>query len=69
MSTLSANPPETYTHRYEALLRMAKAMGVCNDCDGAANVLTKELSEVASFDYLHLVTFENAGRVPAGRAH
>ena len=41
---------------------MAKAMAVCSDCNGAANVLTKELSQVVSFDYLHLVTFENARR-------
>jgi formate hydrogenlyase transcriptional activator len=63
MSTLSVAQLDEYTHRYEALLRMAKAMGVCNDCAGAANVLTKELSHVVSFDYLHLVTFENAHRV------
>ncbi len=55
--------PQTYTQRYEALLRMAKAMAVCNDCDGAANVLTKELRQVVSFDYLHLVTFENSPQV------
>src|SRR6266567_1696139 len=63
MSTLSVVQPETYTQRYEALLRMAKAMAVCRDCDGAANVLTKELRQVVSFDYLHLVTFENSPRV------
>ncbi len=38
---------------------MAKAMAVCGDCGRAAEVLTKQLGEVASFDYLHLVAFES----------
>ncbi len=42
---------------------MAKAMAVCSDCDAAADVLTRELRKVASFDYLHLVAFENATQV------
>jgi formate hydrogenlyase transcriptional activator len=63
MSTLSAIQPETYTHRYEALLRMAKAMAVCNDCDTAGSVLTGELSHVVPFDYLHLVGFQNGTRI------
>ena len=60
MSTLSVRQPETHTQRYEALLRMAKAMAVCRDCDAAEDVLTRELQQVADFDYLHLVAFENA---------
>ena len=61
MSTLSvAAQPETHTHRYEALLRMAKAMAICCDCDTAGEVLTRQLHEVASFDYLHLVAFDSA---------
>jgi len=42
---------------------MAKAMAVCGNCDAAGNVLTNELRQVASFDYLHFVAFENATRV------
>lgn len=42
---------------------MAKAMAVCSGCDSAEEALTKNLHEVASFDYLHLVVFENATRV------
>lgn len=60
---MSVPQPETYTQRYEALLRMAKAMAVCCNCDAAEDVLTKELHQVAHFDYLHLVTFENATQV------
>src|SRR5215471_7366436 len=57
MNTTSGVQPETRTQRYEALLRMTKALAVCSDCDHAADVLTKHLHEVASFDYLHVVTF------------
>jgi formate hydrogenlyase transcriptional activator len=63
MSVLSAIPLATHTQRYEALLRMANVMAFCSDCETAEVVLAKELRQVASFDYLHLVTFENATRV------
>jgi formate hydrogenlyase transcriptional activator len=63
MSVLSAIPLATHTQRYEALLRMANVMAFCSDCETAEEVLAKELRQVASFDYLHLVTFENATRV------
>lgn len=63
MSTLSVLQPGTHTYRYEALLRMAKAMAVCCNCDAAEHVLTKELHQIARFDYLHLVAFENASQV------
>ena len=60
MSTLSAIQPKIGMDRYKALLRMAKAMAVCDDCDAAENVLTQELRNLASFDYLHLVSFESS---------
>ena len=60
MSTLPAIRSDTQADRYEALLRLAKAMAICCDCDGAAEVLTKQLGEVADFDYLHLVAFDNS---------
>ena len=63
MSSSVAIGSESHTSRYEALLSMAKAMSVCNDCGSAEEVLTKELCRVVSFDYLHLVTFHNATRV------
>src|SRR5579863_789039 len=59
MSTLAAAVSETYTQRYEALLRAANAIGTCSDCDAAADVLVKRLLEVAPFDYLQLVAFES----------
>ena len=57
MNTLSAVEPVTSAGRYEALLRLAKALATCRDCDRASEVLTQQLREVASFDYLHIVGF------------
>lgn len=65
MSTLSAIKPQTNTDRYEALLRMAKAVAVCHDCDKAAETLTRELRQVIPFDYLHVVAFESGTRTMA----
>lgn len=59
MSVLPVLTPETHTERYQALLRMAKAMAICCDCDSAADTLTKELHQVVPFDYLHLVAFDS----------
>jgi len=62
MSTLELAQPGTQTHRYGALLRMAKAMAICCDCDAAAGVLTGQLGTVVDFDYLHLVAFEGTSQ-------
>jgi formate hydrogenlyase transcriptional activator len=59
MSTLAAPISETYTQRYEALLRATNAIGTCSDCDAAADTLVKQLLEVVPFDYLQLVAFES----------
>jgi len=59
MSTLAATISETYSQRYEALLRAANAIGTCSDCDAAADALIKQLLEVVPFDYLQLVAFES----------
>jgi len=59
MSTLPATISETHTQRYEALLRAANAIGTCDDCDAAADILLKTLLEVVPFDYLQLVAFES----------
>jgi len=59
MSALQAIDLEPSTRRYEALLRAGNAIARCDDCDTAADVLTKELREVIAFDYLQLVAFEN----------
>jgi len=59
MGTLAAPISETYAQRYEALLRATSAIGTCNDCDAAADVLLQTLLEVVPFDYLQLVAFES----------
>ena len=71
MATLSAIKPQTPIDRYEALLRMAKAVSTCSDCDSAADALDRELARVIAIDYLHLVAFEKTGEVSwqLSRAH
>jgi hypothetical protein len=59
MGTLAETISEASTHRYEALLRAANAIGTCSDCDAAADTLWKTLLEVVPFDYLQLVAFES----------
>jgi formate hydrogenlyase transcriptional activator len=59
MSTLSPTISDEYTQRYEALLRATNAIGICSDCDTAADVLLQALRDVITFDYLQLVAFEN----------
>jgi formate hydrogenlyase transcriptional activator len=48
--------------RYLALLRAANAIATPRDCNGASDVLVKELRDVTSFDYLHLVAFDKRTR-------
>ena len=57
--SLPATIAESYTQRYEALLRAANAIGTCSDCDAAADTLVKALREVVPFDYMQLVAFES----------
>src|SRR6202451_1585574 len=59
MSTLATTISETYTPRYEALLRATNAIGTCSDCDAAADMLLKTLLEVVPYDYLQLVAFDS----------
>jgi len=71
MGTLSEIKAPTQIERYEALLRMAKAMSACCNCDSAADALDRELGQVVATDYLHLVAFENTDSVSwqISRAH
>lgn len=59
MSTLTATLSDEYTQRYEALLRAANAIGTCDDCDAASDVLIQSLREVIPFEYLQLIAFGN----------
>jgi len=58
MGAASITISEPYRGRYEALLRATHAIGACDDCDRAGDVLLKALLEIVPFDYLHLVAFE-----------
>jgi formate hydrogenlyase transcriptional activator len=58
MATTAPISPEILTSRYEALFRAANAIATCCDCDSAAATLVRELHEVTTFDYLHLVAFD-----------
>lgn len=65
MSTLHAVRPEIYTDRFAAVLRLGKAVALCCNCADAKEALLKELHEIASFDYLHLLAFHKASETVA----
>jgi formate hydrogenlyase transcriptional activator len=46
-------------HRYEALLRVTKAIAAGDDCCGMADSFTRKLREVISLDYLQFVGFDH----------
>jgi formate hydrogenlyase transcriptional activator len=45
----------TSQDRYEALLRVSKAIAACTDCDALADTFLRSLHEVVSADYLEFV--------------
>jgi len=59
MATLARVIPTrpNQTARYEALLRAGKFIATCNDCENAGHELSRQLREIVSFDYLHVVAF------------
>src|ERR1700733_11271826 len=59
MATVARVIPTNQTARYEALLRAGKSIATCNDCENAGNELSRQLREVAAFDYLHVVAFDS----------
>ncbi len=59
MATVARIIPTNHTARYEALLRAGRSIATCNDCENAGNELSRQLREVASFDYLHVVAFDS----------
>lgn len=50
--------------RYLALLRAANAIATSSDCGAAADALVKQLNEVTSFDFLHVVAFDKDTNAP-----
>lgn len=59
MATVARIIPTNHTARYEALLRAGRSIATCNDCENAGNELSRQLREVASFDYLHVAAFDS----------
>jgi formate hydrogenlyase transcriptional activator len=57
--TSAIAPTSIDASRYERLLRAANLIASCNDCDAAGDRLVRELHEVVSFDYLHVVSLKN----------
>ena len=49
--------PKIEEERYVALLRAANEIATCGDRGSAGDTLLKQLREVTSFDYLHVVAF------------
>jgi formate hydrogenlyase transcriptional activator len=52
---------ESYTQRYEALLRATNLIGSCSDCEMAGDSLIKAMLEVAPFEYLEVIAVEHGG--------
>jgi hypothetical protein len=44
--------------RYEALLRVTKAIAACDECSALTDTFSRMLREVISFDYLEFVGFD-----------
>jgi len=59
MATVARIIPTNQTARYEALLRAGRSIATCNDCENAGNELSRQLRDVAAFDYLHVVAFDS----------
>src|ERR1700752_2192684 len=57
MASVARIIPANQTARYEALLRAGQSIATCNDCENAGNELSRQLREIISFDYLHVVAF------------
>ena len=68
LATMSASAQaasQSQTGRYHALLRAAKSIAACNDCDSAASCLVSQLHNVVEFDYLQVVAFDGEASAPA----
>src|SRR5215472_13366927 len=56
--------PKVEEERYLALLRTANAIATSNDCRAASEILVRELREVTSFAFLHVVIFDQETEKP-----
>src|SRR5215475_13812990 len=61
MNARAQAAPRSQAALYEALLRAAKSIAACNDCDSAASCLARELHNLVEFDYLQVFAFDDDG--------
>jgi formate hydrogenlyase transcriptional activator len=65
MSSAHAIRTEIRSDRFAAVLRLGKEVALCCECAAAKEALLKELREIASFDYLHLLAFDKTNETVA----
>ena len=65
MSNVSAVRSEIHAERIAGVLRLGKDVALCSDCDAAQEALLKELRQLVSFEYIHILAFDRKGEAPA----
>jgi len=58
MATNPTLPPQSDTHRYEAVVRISKAIAACREPQELANTLADEIGKVLQFDHLHIAVLK-----------
>ena len=64
MSASAQAASQSQTARYEALLRAAKSIAACDDCDSTTSCLVSQLHNVVDFDYLQVLALDGDGNAP-----
>ncbi|HZP24386.1 MAG TPA: sigma 54-interacting transcriptional regulator, partial [Terriglobales bacterium] len=64
MATALTPIPKVEEERYLALLRAGNAIATSADCSTASEMLVRQLHEVTTFDFLHVVAFDKETNVP-----
>jgi formate hydrogenlyase transcriptional activator len=58
MATNPTLPPQSDTHRYEAVVRISKAIAACREPQELASTLADEIGKVLQFDHLHIAVLK-----------
>jgi formate hydrogenlyase transcriptional activator len=62
MATNPTLPPQSDTHRYEAVVRISKAIAACREPQELASTLADEIGKVLQFDHLHIAVLKEDSR-------
>src|SRR5579864_7609721 len=62
MATNPTLPPQSDTHRYEAVVRISKAIAACREPQELASTLADEIGKVLQFDHLHIAVLKKDSR-------